>query len=428
MNSDKRNRESNEEPIRKQESIKKQCLNIEIEELTCPITREIFNRPVTADDGFTYEKWAIDKVLYDGDGEAISPITREDITSYYENKVILNMVTKLLEVNEDMKEDQFDANVYNDFLQNTDYFIKMLNDKNFNKFKEATSIRLNHFAEFKIRRRDDFLINKKCSIIQYLCLYVNCDSKTFEQILKNSFDLNCPNCRANKPIHYIAKNCELSLINIAVNMGTDFIDISNNLESNFIKLVYQNNNLSDDDKQFLMNYLFTNNQIIPIFNNYPKCILDIETYGKENSERFLNTIIENEESVYQLVDLENLNQIMFEITYDDLDMLLNYIERMNYDATKLCRYYEHKHGNSNAIQNYCNGSLQEIYRNIKDNPNFEDDDRVKIMKRISEFCHDKLQINNIDEKLFELNVSYLKKDIDYLKNSNEEEYNKFVRE
>ncbi|MCJ7637140.1 MAG: hypothetical protein MUO21_06580, partial [Nitrososphaeraceae archaeon] len=38
-------------------------IRIEYDELVCPITKEIFNRPVTTNDGFTYEEWSIRQIL-----------------------------------------------------------------------------------------------------------------------------------------------------------------------------------------------------------------------------------------------------------------------------------------------------------------------------------------------------------------------------
>lgn len=72
-------------------------------ELLCPITNEIMNSPVTADDGFTYEKTAI-KEWFDR-GKTTSPMTNEELHS----KDLMENRDLKLKIDEFLKKMDFDA-------------------------------------------------------------------------------------------------------------------------------------------------------------------------------------------------------------------------------------------------------------------------------------------------------------------------------
>ena len=120
--------------------ISKKKLHIDIAELICPISKEIFYKPVTTNDGFTYEEWAIKQIL--DSHNKVSPITREAITSYCENKIAKNLVNNILEQNPELKKDQFSEDIYNDYLQNKKYCVGLLKNKNYGKFSEIKNIHL----------------------------------------------------------------------------------------------------------------------------------------------------------------------------------------------------------------------------------------------------------------------------------------------
>ena len=72
---------------------KRLCL--ESNEIVCPVTKLIFKKPYSANDGFTYEKWTLDNLSRNSSNPQ-SPLTREIITKYVENKFVLKAVNNFL--------------------------------------------------------------------------------------------------------------------------------------------------------------------------------------------------------------------------------------------------------------------------------------------------------------------------------------------
>ena len=76
------------------------------ENLTCPISHQIFYHPVTADDGYTYERDMIQKWLQKNKK---SPITKKilDPNKLYYSYNMKKMVDDYLELYPDWKKDQY---------------------------------------------------------------------------------------------------------------------------------------------------------------------------------------------------------------------------------------------------------------------------------------------------------------------------------
>src|SRR5579885_2303495 len=114
---------------------KKICLDSK--DLFCPITKQMYCNPVTTDDGFTYEKWAIDNLIKNN---FPSPMTREPIHNYFENKLVENLINNFLNENSEFKKLQFDEKLYIDYSENKKECHKLLANKNFSKFCEYKDI------------------------------------------------------------------------------------------------------------------------------------------------------------------------------------------------------------------------------------------------------------------------------------------------
>lgn len=376
---------------REDESLKKSCTKVTIDELTCPITKEIFNQPVIADDGFTYEKWAIDKCI-NGDGDGVSPMTREPITEYFENKIVKNLVIKLLEHSPELKEEQFGSDVYNDYLQNKDCCIKLVKHKNFTKFSESTSIRL----------LDNLCHDRKnYTLIQYVCINFNTEINIFEKILTNSFDLNCHDQLGNTPLFYITKHGTLQMILTSLRLGADIINISNTVARNMISTIARNQKMTDSDKKDLLEYILTNH-IIQVFNSAPICILHIFDFDENIIEKFFNIITRHDESLYELISLELFTNIFFSVTYTNLCKLLDRIEPFEYSVDKIYTHYEQKYKNSKIV--YLNCMLKELYQTIIDNADLEDNEKISLIQRLKKICDDKIQVDIIDTMLLSLHA------------------------
>ena len=74
------------------------------ENLTCPITRQIFLKPVITNTGFTYEKEAICKWI---EKSKKCPQSKLKITNIFESFLIKNLVEAYLNANPDKKIDQY---------------------------------------------------------------------------------------------------------------------------------------------------------------------------------------------------------------------------------------------------------------------------------------------------------------------------------
>ena len=80
-------------------------ITVDINDIYCPISKCIFNDPVIAGDGHTYERTAIEKWIDDGH---YSPITREYIEpSYYSNVFMKNAVCQILANNPELRPEQY---------------------------------------------------------------------------------------------------------------------------------------------------------------------------------------------------------------------------------------------------------------------------------------------------------------------------------
>jgi len=80
-------------------------INIDEEELRCPITRQIMKEPVVASDGHIYEKEFIEEWLK---VSKLSPITKQEIENkFYDVYIIKNKIAKYLDNNPDKINEQY---------------------------------------------------------------------------------------------------------------------------------------------------------------------------------------------------------------------------------------------------------------------------------------------------------------------------------
>src|SRR5271166_804833 len=75
-------------------------LTIDPDDFICPITKQIFREPVICNDGFTYEKDAIEEFWSHSNK---SPMTRIKISKFFENKMMMINIEKFLTENPSYK-------------------------------------------------------------------------------------------------------------------------------------------------------------------------------------------------------------------------------------------------------------------------------------------------------------------------------------
>lgn len=360
---------------------------ININELICPITREIFNRPVTANDGFTYEEWAISKCLSGDEDENKSPMTRESITSYHENKIVKTLVNQLLELRPELKEEQFDQEVYNDYLKNRECCIKLLGYNNFIKFSCATDIRL--------------LDNTGSNGYVIAYLSKNCrDVEIFENILKNSFDLNCRNREGCTPMYYIAKYASKDIIIMSIKAGAEPFNLSTRYgPTNIINLINENKDISEDDKMKIIYHLLDNNLFIKVFINDPIIIIVCQEF-EELFQQIMKKII-NDDALYKLIGLDFIvEMINSDITYVNLNYILDGILSLDLSTEKIYEYYT---DNSRKKFTYMNQHVGYIYEGIRDSDEYDDDQKITLLRKIKELL-EKVNIDKIDAMLLNYNT------------------------
>ena len=93
---------------------KKIKLDIDVNELICPISKQIFYEPVKASDGQIYEKQAIKEWLTFNN---TSPITRELLNKNLSDcRYIKSIINKLLVQYPEYKKLQYDSSIYCSFI------------------------------------------------------------------------------------------------------------------------------------------------------------------------------------------------------------------------------------------------------------------------------------------------------------------------
>jgi len=153
-------------------------IKFHVSDITCPITRQIYNIPVIASDGFTYEKYGIDRHT---ERSNMSPMTSEVLTEgTFENKAMCKLVNDVLDKYPGYKEDQFDGEIYKDFLSNNKQALEYLMARRFDKISDYRNIVLTH--EIRHRRTEHNYV------YEYVFNYCSND-ELLMKIIKKSVDL-----------------------------------------------------------------------------------------------------------------------------------------------------------------------------------------------------------------------------------------------
>ncbi len=173
-----------------------------MEKYYCPITKQIFNEPVVAEDGQIYEKKAIKAWL---ESNNTSPLTREiikkDLFPIYQFKDEIN---EYLKKNPEYKEQQYACLKDYDKLE----IINIIKNKTFNKLLKYTDFKLNDIFQIYDDENDAFI----------KLLLQNCNNdNVIRHVIDNSIDLLYDNStyvttNYKLPIHYICKYCNSKLI------------------------------------------------------------------------------------------------------------------------------------------------------------------------------------------------------------------------
>lgn len=308
------------------DNLKTKRLCMETSEFICPVTKQIFHTPVICDDGFAYEKWAMDNIL-NGDRSRISPMTREPISKYHESILITNSLNTFLNENSEFKQLQFVGKVYYGFEENISVIKKLLNDNNFKRFSEYTGIQLNYVITNNKTVID--IVSRNCSNIEY-----------FSKILDNSIDLNT---KYNNvlPCHYICAYSNYEMISCALEKNMI-------IEPDCIKcILLKNTILSKKNKTMLIKYLIDKNINLneklssgetPMYYICTVCTSSVILGAFRKNAELYNIDKDGNSVVHLLIDKNKIKQdkmimlIMYLLEHKNLNLL--YKNNKNVSITK----------------------------------------------------------------------------------------------
>lgn len=354
---------------------KKLC--IDVADITCPITKEIFYMPVLADDGFTYERWAIDQHMSTG----TSPITRERIRSYYDNVVVKNMVTRVLEENPELKSEQFSPEIYYDFPQNKKGWRKSLASKNFEEFRKFNDIQLLENA---------YDNHRSALVIEHICEHCT-NVETFKAIVAKAIDINCFS-NSHSPMFYVASSKNKDIIVAAMDTQMDITNISTNDTENLITVIMNNRHISADDKNYILDYIISSGRILSVFYREPMCLVSLtDTVYFSNS---ISQIVADPKTIQKLIDIEVLTRLYL----DDSIKIMDQLESVEINRDDVFRYYKDKYANKNEFTQI-NRMLRHCYDKIKSSTTFESSFKKTLTTKLYHFYKNKIGIDEIDDML-----------------------------
>lgn len=162
-------------------------INVEIF-LICPITTLIFEDPVVASDGYTYERKAIVKWLVDHD---TSPLTRD----YISNSLLSNEVIKTVVQQYKKKFPDYGLLSYS---SDKEFLLKSLLKSDFSQIKNYKQFDLNDMFKTEI---------DNICIVEHI--FSKCkDSNVLKHFVNNCLDIYASNNNGEGIIHFICRYCE----------------------------------------------------------------------------------------------------------------------------------------------------------------------------------------------------------------------------
>ncbi len=173
---------------------------IQIEDIRCPISLQIFADPVFADDGITYERSLIEKWVKDN---KYSPTTKEPIsTKLVPNKSMKSIVHGLIEKHKKLRTQQFTpVYSYRDHIAEIKAFV----DKGqFDKLLKYVEYDMSDYSELLAS------IFQKCK-----------DSKIIQHIIDNFLDLESVSKSKWRLIHHLCGYSTPEMIKYAVSKGVN---------------------------------------------------------------------------------------------------------------------------------------------------------------------------------------------------------------
>lgn len=214
--------------------------DLKLSTFICPITYQIFHTPVTASDGFTYEKEAIERYY---EINKLSPMTRQELNGeFHVSMITKQLVALLLEQHPEYKEEQYvpqpmlgktHANYKNEIY-------KIINNRQWNKLRNYTeydvkSLRLSLLDLFdfcdidtlkyvidNIIDLDETVDESGRRLIHYIHFRA-VNTPIIKYIIDKGVDLNVLDVHGCRPIYYACANSTIEIVEYMVDKGA-YID------------------------------------------------------------------------------------------------------------------------------------------------------------------------------------------------------------
>lgn len=203
------------------------------EDLTCPITHEIFKDPVMASDGNCYERSAINNWY---SLHKTSPITREKLQNSFITPVyIKNALDEFIKKFPDKKKDQYTI-LHTFCIKEVDTFIIK---KQYNKLLDITEFDLSKFGNLDVFLKEctddkivihvidnsldleQFITNLK--LIHFVCKFSNCN--ILKHLIQKNVDINAVTVNTVwRPVHFLAKYGTKEMLNCLLEKDSLIID------------------------------------------------------------------------------------------------------------------------------------------------------------------------------------------------------------
>ena len=171
--------------------------------IVCPITHQIFCNPVTIDDGYTYEKQAIEEWLKNHN---TSPMAKNIINTkiFTTNIIIKTLVEEYLLKNPDEKKEQYEEIIIKHVFNWREFEIL-----NVAKQKEY----LDNCIDLECKNNDDW------RPIHFICQ--DSTPEMIKYIINKNVDLECETVNKTRPIHLICKYSTPEMIKFIIEKKVD---------------------------------------------------------------------------------------------------------------------------------------------------------------------------------------------------------------
>jgi len=199
---------------------------MDIHDFICPITKQLFNNPVLLNDGFFYEKDAIDEWLIDSN---ISPMTGKQLNHKYYNECFWfnKLLKQMINDKPELKKEQYIISINLNFINKTlDEIYVSLQENNISmceiniNFNIITKLfRNNNLVKYLIDNAIGIKNTKNMKLIHYICRYST--PELIEYIIDKGIDLECRTNNEWYPIHFICKHSTPELIKYIIDKSVN---------------------------------------------------------------------------------------------------------------------------------------------------------------------------------------------------------------